>query len=64
LVLLALLLWVVGMLVERRLEWRCSALDLPLALLVTLVLVQLALGNRPLATWALARSVFASFKIF
>jgi len=42
------------MLVERRLEWRCSAVDLPLALLITLVLVQLALGNRPLATWALA----------
>ena len=42
------------MLVERRLEWRCSALDLPLALLVSLVLVQLALGNGPLATWALA----------
>ena len=42
------------MLVERRLEWRCSALDLPLAGLVSLVLVQLALGNRSLATWALA----------
>ena len=42
------------MLVERRLEWRCTAVDLPLALLVGLVLVQLALGNRPLATWALA----------
>jgi tetratricopeptide (TPR) repeat protein/O-antigen ligase len=42
------------MLVERRLEWRCSALDFPLALLVGLVLVQLTLGNRPLATWALA----------
>lgn len=41
------------MLFERRLAWRCSALDLPLALLVSLVLVQLALGNRPLATWAL-----------
>ena len=54
LLLLALLLWVVRMLVERRLEWRCSALDLPLALLVSLVLVQLALGNRPLAAWALA----------
>ena len=42
------------MLIERQLEWRCSALDLPLALLVGLVLIQLALGNRPLATWALA----------
>ena len=42
------------MLVERRLEWRCSALDLPLALLIGLVLVQLALGNGPLASWALA----------
>ena len=54
LVLLALLLWAAGMLVERRLEWRCSAPDLPLALLIGLVLAQLALGNGPLATWALA----------
>ena len=39
---------------ERRLTWRSSALDLPLALLIGLVLVQLALGNRALAAWALA----------
>ncbi len=42
------------MVAERRLEWRRTALDLPLALLIVLVLLQLALGNRPLATWALA----------
>jgi tetratricopeptide (TPR) repeat protein len=39
---------------ERRLEWRSTALDRPLALLIVLVLGQLALGNRPLARWALA----------
>ena len=44
------------MLVVRQLVWRRSALDLPLGLLITLVLVQLALGNRPLAAWALAPS--------
>ena len=42
------------MVAERRLTWRSSALDLPLALLIGFVLVQLALGNRPLAAWALA----------
>ena len=42
------------MLVAQRIEWRGSPLDLPLALLVGLVLVQLGLGNRPLAHWALA----------
>jgi tetratricopeptide (TPR) repeat protein/O-antigen ligase len=49
-----LLCWLLGMVAERRLVWRCSALDLPLGLLLVLVLVQLALGNRPLAEWALA----------
>jgi hypothetical protein len=44
------------MAVERRLVWRCSALDLPLGLLIAFVLVQLALGNRPLVAWALAPS--------
>jgi tetratricopeptide (TPR) repeat protein/O-antigen ligase len=44
------------MVVERRLVWRCSALDLPLGLLIAFVLVQLALGNRPLVAWALAPS--------
>jgi tetratricopeptide (TPR) repeat protein/O-antigen ligase len=42
------------MVADGRLEWRRSALDLPLALLIAVVMVQLALGNRPLATWALA----------
>ncbi len=42
------------MALEGRLEWRCTALDLPLALLIVLVLGQLALGNHPLAHWALA----------
>ena len=53
---LGLLCWLLGMVVERQLVWRRSALDLPLGLLITLVLVQLALGNRPLAAWALAPS--------
>jgi tetratricopeptide (TPR) repeat protein len=39
---------------ERQLAWRCSALDRLLGLLIVLVLFQLALGNRPLAAWALA----------
>jgi tetratricopeptide (TPR) repeat protein len=54
LVLLGLLAWLLGMLRERHLEWRATALDLPLALLIVLVLGQLALGNGPLARWALA----------
>jgi tetratricopeptide (TPR) repeat protein/O-antigen ligase len=41
------------MVAEGRLEWRRSAIDLPLALLIALVIVQLVLGNRPLASWAL-----------
>ena len=49
-----LVLWVLGMARARRLEWRRTALDLPLAMLLTLVLVQLALGNGPLVAWALA----------
>src|SRR5258708_9657526 len=44
------------MVAERRLAWRCSALDWPLGLLIALVFVQLALGNRPLVAWALAPS--------
>lgn len=39
---------------ERRLEWRSTALDLPLGLLIVLVLGQVALGNGPLVRWALA----------
>ncbi len=41
-------------LAERRLEWRRTPLDVPLLLLVVLVLVQWAVGNGPLARWALA----------
>jgi tetratricopeptide (TPR) repeat protein/O-antigen ligase len=51
-----LLAWLLHMITTRRLEWRRTALDTPLALLVALVLVQLALGNRPLAEWALGPS--------
>jgi hypothetical protein len=54
LVLVGLLGWLLGMVAERRLAWRCSALDWPLGLLIALVFVQLTLGNRPLAAWALA----------
>jgi tetratricopeptide (TPR) repeat protein len=54
LTLLAVVFWVVGMARRGRLEWRRTALDLPVALLVGLLLVQLVLGNRPLARWALA----------
>ena len=42
------------MVAERQLAWRSSALDPLLGCLIVLVLVQLALGNRPLAAWALA----------
>ena len=54
LVLAALVAWVVGMVVRGRLEWRRTALDLPLGLLLLLVLLQLAIGNGPLRDWALA----------
>jgi tetratricopeptide (TPR) repeat protein len=54
LVLLGLLCWMLRMVAERRFEWRSTALDLPLGLLILLVLGQLALGNHPLARWALA----------
>lgn len=53
LVLLACVCWVLAMSGAGRLEWRRTALDRPLALLVGLVVVQLALGVRPLARWAL-----------
>ncbi len=53
LVLLGLLGWLVGMVAERRLAWRASAVDWPVGLLIALVLFQLVLGNRPLAAWAL-----------
>ncbi len=54
LVLAALLCWVLDMLAARRLEWRPTALDLPMLLLAALICLQLALGNRALAAWALA----------
>jgi len=54
LALLGLLGWILRMLADRRLEWRRTALDLPAALLIVLVLAQLALGNRPLRAWGLA----------
>src|SRR5712692_5778928 len=49
-----LLLWMLGMTARGRIEWRRTALDLPLGLFIVLILVQLALGNGPLARWALA----------
>jgi len=45
--------WGLAMVGARRVEWRRTALDLPLALLSALVLVQLAIGSGPLMTWAL-----------
>jgi len=54
LVLAALVTWVLGMAVRGRLEWRRTALDRPLGLLLLLVLLQLAIGNGPLRDWALA----------
>ncbi len=56
LTLLGLLLWVLRMVADGRLEWRRSAVDLPLALLVAVVGFQLVLGNHSLALWALAPS--------
>src|SRR5262249_19499151 len=56
LALLGILAWGLRMVAEGRLEWRRSAVDLPLALLIAVVAVQLALGNRPIALWALAPS--------
>lgn len=42
------------MVAAGRLEWRRTALDLPLGLLVVLIAAQVALGPGPLLTWALA----------
>jgi tetratricopeptide (TPR) repeat protein len=53
LVLIGLLGWLLGMVAERRLAWRASAVDWPLGLLIVLVLLQLVLGNRALLPWAL-----------
>ena len=52
--LLGLACWVLRMLREGELTWRPTAVDLPLLLLIALVGIQLVLGNRPLASWALA----------
>ncbi len=54
-----ILLWgaaasVIGMAWAGKLEWRRTALDLPLVLLVVFVLAQLAIGNGALVAWALA----------
>jgi tetratricopeptide (TPR) repeat protein len=54
LVLLALLAWTLAMATRGRLEWRRTALDLPLGLLLVFILLQLAVGNGPLRDWALA----------
>src|SRR5215472_7048840 len=54
LALTALLSWALEMIAARRLEWRRTALDLPLVLLIAVVVLQLALGNGPLAEWALS----------
>ncbi len=54
LTLAGLVSWILSMVADRRLEWRRTALDLPVGLLLTLVLVQVVLGNRPLVSWALA----------
>jgi tetratricopeptide (TPR) repeat protein len=54
LIAIAVAAWLAAMLVARRLEWRRTPLDLPLALLAGVLLLQLLLGNRPLVAWALA----------
>jgi tetratricopeptide (TPR) repeat protein/O-antigen ligase len=46
--------WLAGELMQAQLTWRRTPLDLPLLLLAGFVVVQLALGNRPLVAWALA----------
>ncbi len=58
--LVGVLAWVLRMVAEGRLEWRRAAVDLPLVLLIAVVGVQLVLGNRPLALWALAPSPSAA----
>jgi len=46
--------WLASALGAGLLEWRRTPLDLPLALLLPFVLVQLAVGNGRLVAWALA----------
>src|SRR5262245_2367628 len=54
LVLAGLLAWTLGMANAGQLEWCPTAVDKPLALFAVLILLQLAIGNGPLRTWALA----------
>src|SRR2546426_10482130 len=54
LVLLSALAWALGRVAAGRLEWRRTALDLPLGLLVVLIAAQLVRGSGPVLTWALA----------
>ena len=54
LILAALLVWTLDMADSGRLQWRRTALDLPLGLFALLILLQLAVGNGPLRHWALA----------
>jgi tetratricopeptide (TPR) repeat protein/O-antigen ligase len=54
LTLFALGAWLLAMLRRRALEWRPTALDVPLALLFLLVVTQIVLGNESLRAWALA----------
>jgi tetratricopeptide (TPR) repeat protein/O-antigen ligase len=51
---LAAAAWLADALVVGRLEWRRTPLDLPVLLLLGLVAIQLAVGNRALVAWALA----------
>jgi tetratricopeptide (TPR) repeat protein/O-antigen ligase len=51
---LAAAAWLAAALAAGRLEWRRTSLDLPILLLLGLVAVQLAVGNRTLVAWALA----------
>src|SRR5439155_1573724 len=61
LVLLSALAWVLGMVVAGRLEWRRTALDRPVGLLIVLIATQLVLGPGPLLRWALASPESAPF---
>lgn len=54
LALVGMLLWVADMVHRRRLAWHHTPLDAPIALLVALVIAQIALGNATLVQWALA----------
>jgi tetratricopeptide (TPR) repeat protein/O-antigen ligase len=51
---LGVAVWAAAAVGAGRLEWRRTPLDLPVALLLVLVGVQLAIGNRALVAWALA----------